>query len=441
MPKRIEKYQLGRTLGSGTFSKVKLAVDTIDNSHWAIKIVDRKMVQKENMEAQLKREIAIMKILKHKHVVQLREVLQSSKRIYIVLELITGGELFDRIVEAKRFDENTARKYFQQLISGIEYCHSQGIAHRDLKPENLLLDENDVLKISDFGLSALSGSDGSGKTKMLMTTCGTPNYVAPEVLKEQGYDGKKADVWSVGVILYVMLAGYLPFEDQTMKGLFSKIEAGKFSYPSHFTADQKDLISKMLVVDPNKRISIDQIINHKWFNVGFKREQSNSQIKLTDKEIDQSVKMTTEEVQSVSSGTSSQPTTPKAGTLNAFDLASILMAGSMNPLISKGSEEQVKFRRQTRFMAKGNKDQVQTEICKRLEEVKAKPSIKGEEIRGVVTLHQNAITFSITIEETSGGFSVVEVRRNKGDILAFNSLYRELLVKLGKVVVSREIKN
>lgn len=132
--KRVEKYQLIKTLGRGTFSKVKYAIDTTTNKPYAIKIVDRKMIKKENMEAQLKREIAIMKILKHDHVVELREVLQSSKHIYIVLELVTGGELFDRIVEAERFNEDVARKFFQQLINGIQYCHAQGIAHRDLKP-------------------------------------------------------------------------------------------------------------------------------------------------------------------------------------------------------------------------------------------------------------------------------------------------------------------
>lgn len=134
MPKRVEKYQLGKTLGRGTFSKVKYAIDTTTNKAYAVKIVDRKMIRKENMEAQLKREIAIMKILKQDHVVGMREVLQSSKHIYIVLELVTGGELFDRIVQAKRFTEDVARKFFQQLITGIHYCHSQGIAHRDLKP-------------------------------------------------------------------------------------------------------------------------------------------------------------------------------------------------------------------------------------------------------------------------------------------------------------------
>ena len=233
MPKRIGKYELGRTLGTGTFSKVKHGTDTETQQVYAIKIIDKAQLAKEHMEEQLKREIAVMKLLKHDHIVQLREVLQTQKHIYLVLEIIEGGELFDRIVEAKRFDEETARKYFQQLVLGVWYCHQQGIAHRDLKPENLLLDSNDNLKISDFGLSNLQR--GGGASTLLQTVCGTPNYVAPEVLKEQGYNGINADIWSCGVILFVMLAGYLPFDDNNLNALFNKIERGEFRMARHFS--------------------------------------------------------------------------------------------------------------------------------------------------------------------------------------------------------------
>jgi len=248
---RIEKYETGKTLGRGAFSKVKYCTDTETNLAYAMKIIDRNMVKKEHMEEQLKREIAIMKILKHKNVVQLKEVLQSSKNIYIILELVTGGELFDKIVKAKKFDESVARRYFQQLISGMFYCHKNGVYHRDLKPENLLLDDKDNLKISDFGLSTLTQEDT--RDKLSETCCGTPNYVAPEVLSEKGYNGYTADVWSCGVILYVMLAGYLPFEDDTNSGLFKKIEKGDYETPNHFSKPVKELISKMLTVNPKKK--------------------------------------------------------------------------------------------------------------------------------------------------------------------------------------------
>eukprot|EP01061_Rhynchopus_euleeides_P011322 TRINITY_DN20895_c0_g3_i3.p1 TRINITY_DN20895_c0_g3~~TRINITY_DN20895_c0_g3_i3.p1 ORF type:complete len:236 (+),score=86.05 TRINITY_DN20895_c0_g3_i3:281-988(+) len=235
MPKRIGKYQLDKTLGSGAFSKVKLGIDTETAKNYAIKIIDKEQLQREHMEEQLKREIAVMKLLDHENVVKLYEVLQTQRHIYLVLEVVTGGELFDRIVAAKRFDEKTARGFFQQLILGLYYCHTQQVAHRDLKPENLLLDGRDNLKITDFGLSNLQRgalNDPKGGGAMLQTVCGTPNYVAPEVLKEAGYNGITADIWSCGVILFVMLAGYLPFDDQNMNALFNKTSLSSTSLPS-----------------------------------------------------------------------------------------------------------------------------------------------------------------------------------------------------------------
>ena len=257
-------------------------------------------------------------------------------------------------------------------------------------------------------------------------------------MKEKGYDGKKADVWSCGVILYVMLAGYLPFEDDTMKGLFAKIESGKFSYPPHFTSAQTELISRMLVVDPEKRITVEQIMEHKWFKVGFKLDRVTSKISLTEKEIDASVKSTGDVTEVQSSTQPAQNSQTKVNTLNAFDLASMLMMGSMNPLMS--SDASVKIKRQTRFMAKGKKQECQTAIVSKLDKMKAKPTTKGDdEIKCMATVNQAAITFSIKIEETSGGFSVVEVRRGKGNILDYNAFYRTLVNEMGSLVVSKEI--
>ncbi|RHY30428.1 hypothetical protein DYB32_006933 [Aphanomyces invadans] len=278
MVKKVGKYEIGKTLGEGTFGKyvyvsmiaVKYAVNTETDERVAIKVLDKDKIQKQNMGAQIKKEISIMKMVRNRHVVVLKEVLASRTKIFIVLELITGGELFDKIVSEGRFNEETARFYFRQLVNGVEYCHSQGVCHRDLKPgmhlfhhvwkdiscvvvENLLLDENGDLKISDFGLSALyegggpDGADGS-RASLLHTTCGTPNYVAPEVLADKGYDGRAADVWSIGVILYVLLAGFLPFDEPTMSALFRKIQKAEFSYPSWFTPRVKTLLNKILVL-------------------------------------------------------------------------------------------------------------------------------------------------------------------------------------------------
>lgn len=270
--KRVGKYELGKTIGSGSFSKVKVGKDVETGRECAIKIIDVEQLAREHLEDQLKREIVSMKVLQHENIVELRDVIRTAHHIYLILELLTGGELFTRLTEEKRFAEDVGRKYFQQLVAGMMYCHNMGIAHRDLKPENLLLSADGVLKISDFGLSNLQRCSQSG-TNMLQTVCGTPNYVAPEVLKEQGYDGRIADVWSCGVILFVMLAGYLPFDDDNMNALFTKIERGEFRMARHFSDGAKDLISKILVTDPGKRITLEEITQHSWFVIGWNPEQ------------------------------------------------------------------------------------------------------------------------------------------------------------------------
>jgi serine/threonine protein kinase len=266
MPKKVGKYEIGKTLGEGTFGKVKRAVNTEDQQVVAIKVLDKDKIQKQNMGSQIKKEISIMKMVKHKHVVELIEVLASKTKIFIVLELVTGGELFEEIVKEGKLCENDGRVYFKQLCNAVSYCHSKGVSHRDLKPENLLLDHNGDLKISDFGLSALVRGDGdTTRAELLHTTCGTPNYVAPEVLADNGYDGPAADTWSCGVILYVLLAGFLPFDEQTMAALFRKIGKADYSYPSWFSDEVKDLLDHILVVDPVARFSLAKILEHPWY--------------------------------------------------------------------------------------------------------------------------------------------------------------------------------
>jgi len=296
--------------------------------------------------------------------------------------------------------------------------------------ENLLLDENDTLKISDFGLSALSSASDGGQ-KMLMTTCGTPNYVAPEVLKEKGYSGKTADVWSCGVILFVMLAGYLPFEDETMNGLFAKIENGRFSFPSFFSADVKDLISKMLVVNPDERITVEGIMNHPWFKKGYVPIQAAPKLELNDAMIHNALSEASEH-EATPTDKSAPPVT-KAKQLNAFELASALMSGTINQLVSS---EKVNIRRETRFMAQGNAEHVLNSLKKTLKQLGASSNEKNGELKCFFSQNAQALTFSIGVLETSGGFSLVEVRRGKGDILEFNNFYRKLVYELGPLVVS-----
>jgi 5'-AMP-activated protein kinase catalytic alpha subunit len=263
--RKVGKYEIGRTIGEGTFAKVKFAQNTETGESVAMKILDRSTIIKHKMADQIKREISIMKLVRHPYVVRLHEVLASRTKIYIILEFITGGELFDKIVHHGRLSEAEARRYFQQLIDGVDYCHSKGVYHRDLKPENLLLDSLGNMKISDFGLSALPEQGVS----MLQTTCGTPNYVAPEVLSHKGYKGAPADVWSCGVILYVLIAGYLPFDELDLTTLYSKIDKAEFSCPAWFPVGAKSLIQRILDPNPENRITIEQIRSDEWFQKNY----------------------------------------------------------------------------------------------------------------------------------------------------------------------------
>ncbi|KAL8487798.1 hypothetical protein ACS0TY_024207 [Phlomoides rotata] len=263
--RKVGKYEVGRTIGEGTFAKVKFAQNTETGESVAMKVLDRSTIIKHKMVDQIKREISIMKRVRHPYVVRLHEVIASRTKIYIILEFITGGELFDKIVHHGRLSEAESRRYFQQLIDGVDYCHSKGVYHRDLKPENLLLDSQGNLKISDFGLSALPGEGVS----LLRTTCGTPNYVAPEVLSHKGYNGALADIWSCGVILYVLMAGYLPFDELDLTTLYGKIDNAEFSCPSWFPVGAKSLIHRILDPNPETRIRIEEIRNDEWFKKNY----------------------------------------------------------------------------------------------------------------------------------------------------------------------------
>ncbi|CAI5972102.1 unnamed protein product [Closterium sp. NIES-64] len=267
--KRVGKYELGRTLGEGNFAKVKLGQDVESGRRVAIKVMDKDRILQHRMADQIKREVSIMKMVRHPNIVQLIEVLASRNKIFMVLEFAAGGELFDRIVYRGRLAEIEARRYFQQLVDAVDCCHAKGVCHRDLKPENLLVDERGNLKVSDFGLSALPQQQH--RDGLLHTTCGTPNYVAPEVLHNKGYDGRKADVWSCGVILFVLLAGYVPFDEPDLVLLYDKISRAHFKFPEWFSPGVKRLITRILNPDPATRPGLAAIRRDEWFQRDYHR--------------------------------------------------------------------------------------------------------------------------------------------------------------------------
>ncbi|XP_016470534.2 CBL-interacting serine/threonine-protein kinase 14-like isoform X2 [Nicotiana tabacum] len=265
------KYEVGKLLGCGAFAKVYHARDIRTRQSVAIKTVSKQKILKGGFTAHVKREISIMRRLRHPHIVHLHEVLATKTKIYFVMEFAKGGELFAKVSKG-RFSEDLSRRYFQQLISAVEYCHSRGVYHRDLKLENLLLDENWDLKVTDFGLSAVS--DQIRPDGFLHTLCGTPAYVAPEILEKKGYDGAKVDIWSCGIILFVLNAGYLPFSDSNLMAMYRKIYKGEFRCPKWTSHGLKLLLTRLLDTNPQTRISIEQIRNDPWFRKGFKEVKS-----------------------------------------------------------------------------------------------------------------------------------------------------------------------
>ncbi|XP_027334243.1 CBL-interacting serine/threonine-protein kinase 10 isoform X2 [Abrus precatorius] len=261
----MQRYELGRLLGQGTFGKVYYARSAITNQSVAIKVIDKDKIMRTGQAAQIMREISVMRVARHPNIIQLFEVMANKKKIYFVMEYAKGGELFNKVAKGK-LKEEVAHKYFKQLINAVDFCHSRGVYHRDIKPENILLDDNGNLKVSDFGLSALA--DSKRQDGLLHTPCGTPAYVAPEVIKRKGYDGVKADIWSCGIVLFVLLAGYLPFHDPNLIEMYRKINKAELKCPNWFPAEVCQLLSKMLDPNPDNRISISNIREYCWFNKG-----------------------------------------------------------------------------------------------------------------------------------------------------------------------------
>ncbi|KAK1749958.1 putative serine/threonine protein kinase [Echria macrotheca] len=256
---RIGAYNIVKTLGEGSFGKVKLAVHRSTGQKVALKIIPRKKLISRDMQGRVEREIEYLQLLRHPHIIKLFTVIKTSNEIIMVLEY-AGGELFDYIVQNGKMKEAEARRFFQQMLCAVEYCHRHKIVHRDLKPENLLLDENLNVKVADFGLSNIM-SDGN----FLKTSCGSPNYAAPEVIGGKLYAGPEVDVWSCGVILYVLLVGRLPFDDEHIPSLFAKIARGSYIIPQWMGPGASSLIRKMLVVNPVQRATIEEIRQDPWF--------------------------------------------------------------------------------------------------------------------------------------------------------------------------------
>nr|XP_057905618.1 serine/threonine-protein kinase BRSK2-like isoform X3 [Doryrhamphus excisus] len=258
----VGPYRLEKTLGKGQTGLVKLGVHCITGQKVAIKIVNREKLS-ESVLMKVEREIAILKLIEHPHVLKLHDVYENNKYLYLVLEHVSGGELFDYLVKKGRLTPKEARKFFRQIISALDFCHSYSICHRDLKPENLLLDEKNNIRIADFGMASLQVGDS-----LLETSCGSPHYACPEVIRGEKYDGRRADVWSCGVILFALLVGALPFDHDNLRQLLEKVKSGVFHMPHFIPPDCQALLKGMIEVNPDKRLTLEAIQTHAWYQSG-----------------------------------------------------------------------------------------------------------------------------------------------------------------------------
>ncbi|KAF6171290.1 hypothetical protein GIB67_036958 [Kingdonia uniflora] len=388
------KYELGRLLGHGTFAKVYHARNLKSGKSVAMKVVGKEKVLRGGMMEQIKREISVMKMVKHPNIVELHEVLASKSKIYFAMDLVRGGELFAKVAKG-RLREDVARTYFQQLISAVDFCHSRGVYHRDLKPENLLLDEFGNLKVSDFGLSAFS--EHLKQDGLLHTTCGTPAYVAPEVIGKKGYDGAKADLWSCGVILYVLLAGFLPFQDDNVVAMYKKIYRGDFKCPPWFSTESRRLVTKLLDPNPNTRITIAKLMETSW----FKKSVSKKDVEAAADFEETGLK-----------GKQSE-------TLNAFHIISLSEGFDLSPLFEEKKREE---KEELRFAT----TEPASSVISKLEEVAksmkflVKKSDSRVRLQGQERGRKGKLSIEAEIFAVTPTFLLVEVKKDGGDTLEYN---------------------
>ncbi|KAK1430386.1 hypothetical protein QVD17_13084 [Tagetes erecta] len=321
----LNKYQLTRFLGRGSFAKVYHGRSLINNSSVAVKVIDKPATADPTMEPRLVREVAAMRRLNHPNILKLHEVMATKTKIYLVMELAPGGELFTQLKRRGRMKEATARFYFQQLVTTLHFCHQNGVAHRDLKPQNLLLDEDGNLKVSDFGLSALPESKKDG---LLHTACGTPAFTAPEIVRGKGYDGAKADAWSCGVILFNLLTGYLPFDDGNLPNMYRKIHNREILFPDWISKQPRVIIHKLLDPNPKTRMSIETLMGVSWFKKSLKHDPTRLDLTQIAKEEDL-----------MNSNNSMKCKT----TMNAFDIISLSSGLNLSGIFEENVKKERRF--------------------------------------------------------------------------------------------------
>jgi len=483
--RKLGPWIVGDTLGEGGFSKVKLGVHEKTGEKVALKLLKNKSKMNKQVQKQVEREIAAMSKLDHLNILRMKDVdwnatytKKNGKKvdiILVVLELATGGELFEFLSYTGFFEESIARTYFQQLMEGVEYAHKQGVVHRDLKPENLLLNEKFVLKLADFGFSNVV----CASQKLMFTECGTPGYMAPEMFKGAGYDGMAADIWACGVILFIMLSGFPPFQKPANSDWwFNKLSSGKHalfwqahSRSAYFSESTKDFINKILNPDPAKRISIADMKKHAWWKgpvvtqsalvaeltrrkntVDVSKEREKERKRQEKAALDGEVVVRGEGAVARADKDDELPDSPPKFTLKNVvykeptqaPVSADLGLGDLSAAIAE-SKKVVRalpadITRYTRFNAK--EDQDPTKIIERIIDViKSIDGGKFEEYKDAHKMRADIGKVSLVVEVFTAPDSpkdapqyVVDFRRKKGSAAEFRAQYGEIRAQLADVV-------
>ncbi|KAI3732013.1 hypothetical protein L1987_63209 [Smallanthus sonchifolius] len=423
----LNRYEIGKLLGHGTFSKVYLARNIKTNEFVAIKVIDKEQILKGGLISHIKREISILRRVRHPNIVQLFEVMATKTKIFFVMEYVKGGELFNKVAKG-RLKEETAINYFKQLVSAVGFCHARGVFHRDLKPENILLDEDGNLKVSDFGLSAISDQiNGDG---LFHTFCGTPAYVAPEVLGRKGYEAARVDVWSCGVILFVLMAGYLLFNDQNVMVLYNKIYKGEFRCPRWFSPELVRLLKRLLNTNPETRITIPEIMENRWFKKGFRNikfyleDDKLFSVKETETEADDIDYASYYSLESPTKTVRKRVTTvmTRPVTLNAFDLISFSRGFSLSGLFEEGGEESWFVSGESLMNIVSKLEEIAKVVSFTVRKKDFRVSLEGSR-EGV----KGRLTIGAEIFELTPSLRLVEVKKKGGDRVEYDELFdREL---------------
>ncbi|KAF5820243.1 putative protein kinase CAMK-CAMKL-CHK1 family [Helianthus annuus] len=410
------KYEVGRLLGYGAFAKVYHARDVHTEQSVAIKAINKQRIIKGGLAANVKREISIMRRLRHPNIVRLLEVLANKKKIFFVLEFAKGGELFNKVAKS-RFSEDLSRRYFQQLISAVGYCHSRGIFHRDLKPENLLLDENWNLKVTDFGLSAVTEQirpDG-----LLHTLCGTPAYVAPEILLKNGYDGAKVDIWSCGIILFVLNSGYLPFNDPNLMVMYKKICSGEFRVPRWTSPDLKRLLFRLLDTNPKTRITVDEIINDPWFRIGYTEVKfHHDYFELKDDDDDDDAVAVADANDSSSEGSELSSGGDNLKIMNAFDIISFSSGYKLSGLFDEQEDGE-------RFLSEESPEKIVETVVAVAEGEGLTVVVRKQWCVKVVGGYKCNFAMVVELKRLTEQLVVVEVRVRESEVGPSNRIWKD----------------